>query len=177
MALKKDLKVIETELKVPYDKGGETNDYVGGYGGGHLKASSYEEIEQHERKRRELATQAKAARAAVKEEKATLKEHAATFNDAASWTKKILESDDRYVTADDSESRELAQATVGFVTAAAFRETRERLEHERQTRESTEAGDAEKRERAAAEERKSHKKKARRAQAYKLSFHDQDDEE
>ena len=49
MALKKDLKVIEKELHVLYDKGGETNDYVGGYGGGHLQASSYEEIEQHER--------------------------------------------------------------------------------------------------------------------------------
>ena len=145
MALKKDLKVIEKELHVLYDKGGETNDYVGGYGGGHLQASSYEEIEQHERKRRELATQAKAARAAVKQEKASIKELAATSNDASSWTKKIL-SEDRYVTADDSESRELAQATVGFVTAAAFKETRERLEQERQNRESTDASDAQKRE-------------------------------
>jgi hypothetical protein len=146
MTLKKDLKVIEKELHVLYDKGGETNDYVGGYGGGHLQASSYEEVEHHERKRRELATKAKAARAAVKQEKASIKEHAATFNDATSWTKKILESDDRYVTADDSEGRELAQATVGFVTAAAFKETRERLEQERRNRESTEASDAQKRE-------------------------------
>ena len=146
MARKQDLKVIEKELHVLYDKGGETNDYVGGYGGGHLQASSYEEVEQHERKRRQLATQAKAARAAVKQEKASIKEHVATLNDASSWTKKILDSDDRYVTADDSESRELAQATVGFVTAAAFKETRERLEQERQSRESTEASDAQKRE-------------------------------
>ena len=63
MALKRDLKVIEKELHTLYDKGGETNDYVGGYGGGHLHASSYEEVEHHERKRRELAEKAKAARA------------------------------------------------------------------------------------------------------------------
>jgi hypothetical protein len=145
MALKKDLKVIEKELHALYDKGGETNDYVGGYGGGHLQASSYEEVEHHERKRRELAEKAKAARAAVKQEKASIRDHAAKFNDASSWTKKILESDDRYVTADDFESRELAQATVGFVTAAAFKETRERLEQERKNRESAEASDALKR--------------------------------
>ena len=145
MALKRDLKVIEKELHTLYDKGGETNDYVGGYGGGHLQASSYEEVEHHERKRRELAEKAKAARAAVKQEKASIREHVATFNDASSWTKKILESDDRYVTADDFESRELAQATVGFVTAAAFKETRERLEQERKNRESAEASDALKR--------------------------------
>ena len=145
MALKRDLKVIEKELHTLYDKGGETNDYVGGYGGGHLHASSYEEVEHHERKRRELAEKAKAARAAVKQEKASIREHVATFNDASSWTKKILESDDRYVTADDFESRELAQATVGFVTAAAFKETRERLAQERKNRESAEASDALKR--------------------------------
>ena len=145
MALKRDLKVIEKELHTLYDKGGETNDYVGGYGGGHLHASSYEEVEHHERKRRELAEKAKAARAAVKQEKTSIREHVATFNDASSWTKKILESDDRYVTADDFESRELAQATVGFVTAAAFNETRERLEQERKNRESAEASDALKR--------------------------------
>ena len=145
MALKRDLKVIEKELHTLYDKGGETNDYVGGYGGGHLQASSYEEVEHHERKRRELAEKAKAARAAVKQEKASIREHVATFNDASSWTKKILESDDRYVVADDFESRELAQATVGFVTAAAFKETRERLEQERKNRESAEASDALKR--------------------------------
>ena len=61
-------------------------------------------------------------------------------------TRKILDADDRYVAADDSESRELAQATYGLVSAAAFRETRERLEHERQHRERTEASEAKKRE-------------------------------
>ena len=84
------LKKLESKLQETYDKGREKNVFVGGYGGGHLYAESYQAVEQHEAERRRLAKEVKKARAESKREHKALKRHAQTVNDAASWTAKAF---------------------------------------------------------------------------------------
>ena len=84
------LKQLESKLQETYDKGREKNVFVGGYGGGHLYAESYQAVEQHEAERRRLAKEVKKARAESKREHKALKRHAQTVNDAASWTAKAF---------------------------------------------------------------------------------------
>ena len=52
---------LEEKLQAAYKRGGEKNDYVGGYGGGHLHAESFEAVEQHEKDRQKLAAEVKKA--------------------------------------------------------------------------------------------------------------------
>ena len=71
---------LEQKLQAAYKRGGEKNDYVGGYGGGHLHAESFEAVEQHEKDRQKLAAEVKKARAAAKKEKKNIKQQAAAIN-------------------------------------------------------------------------------------------------
>ena len=163
------LKELEAKLQRMHERGGERNEYVGGYGGGHLHASSFSEVERHERERKELVAQVKEARAAAKAEKDGIKTHAASSSDPSAWTSRLLQGDDSHFDkADDGIERELAQATYGLVSHSAFVETKERLEKRR-------ASQADSAPEAAAEaERKRQRKrqKLRQQQAAKLSFDD-----
>ena len=88
MAAKQQLKQLESRLQETYKKGKETNDYVGGYGGGHLTADSFEAVQQHEQQRRELVQEVKRARDQAKQEKQAVKEQAGAIHDAGNWTAK-----------------------------------------------------------------------------------------
>ena len=123
---------LEEKLRAAYKRGGEKNDYVGGYGGGHLHAESFEAVEQHEKDRQKLAAEVKKARAAAKKEKKNIKQQAAAINEASSWTSKILEGEARFAAAEVDTEGALAQATYGLKSADDFRRTRERLEEERE---------------------------------------------
>ena len=123
---------LEEKLQAAYKRGNEKNDYVGGYGGGHLHAESFEAVEQHEKDRQRLAAEVKKARAAAKKEKKNIKQQAAAINEASSWTSKILEGEARFAAAEVDTEGALAQATYGLKSADDFRRTRERLEEERE---------------------------------------------
>lgn len=167
------LKALEEQLAGMHKRGNERDEYVGGFGGGHLHAGSFAEVEKHEAERKALAQKVKDARAEFKAERKELKGHAATFNDPSVWTKSLLAGDDvRFEKADDGIERELAQATYGLVSAADFKETKERLERKR-SEEHANAAEAEARQREEAEAKKRRKKqKQRQQQASKLSFDD-----
>ena len=170
------LKALEEQLANLHKKGGERNEYVGGFGGGHLHAESFEEVQKHETERRELAQKVAEARAVVKAERRELKAHAATFNDPSEWTKGLLDgTGSRFDKATDGIERELAQATVGLVSANDFKETRERLERKRDQGAAAES-EAEQLLRIE-REKKRRRKKQREQQASKLSFEDDDDED
>ena len=167
---------LEEKLQAAYKRGGEKNDYVGGYGGGHLHAESFEAGEQHEKDRQKLAAEVKKARAAAKKEKKNIKQQAAAINEASSWTSKILEGEARFAAAEVDTEGALAQATYGLKSADDFRRTRERLEEEREEERAEARREAERAEVAAAEERRERKRKKRRAEASKLSFEDEEAE-
>ena len=167
---------LEEKLQAAYKRGGEKNDYVGGYGGGHLHAESFEAVEQHEKDRQKLAAEVKKARAAAKKEKKNIKQQAAAINEASSWTSKILEGEARFAAAEVDTEGALAQATYGLKSADDFRRTRERLEEEREEERAEARREAERAEAAAAEERRERKRKKRRAEASKLSFEDEEAE-
>ena len=168
---------LEEKLQAAYKRGGEKNDYVGGYGGGHLHAESFEAVEQHEKDRQKLAAEVKKARAAAKKEKKNIKQQAAAINEASSWTSKILEGEARFAAAEVDTEGALAQATYGLKSADDFRRTRERLEEEREEERAEARREAERAEVAAAEERRERKRKKRRAEASKLSFEEPLDDE
>mmetsp|Transcript_46183 Transcript_46183/g.76365 ORF Transcript_46183/g.76365 Transcript_46183/m.76365 type:complete len:177 (-) Transcript_46183:65-595(-) len=171
---KHKLRDLESKLQDMYAKGREENVYVGGYGGGHLMADSFDAVEQHEHQRRQLAREVKEARSRVKEERAQLKEHAAGVNDPSSWTKKVLDGDSRFASSSDESAFSLAQATYGLKSHAEFRETKERLaEEERVALEAASREDAQRRQNALTEKKERQKRK-RREQASKLSFEDED---
>ena len=175
MAAKARLKALEARLQELYQRGGETNEYVGGYGGGHLHAVSFEAVQQHEEERRLLALEVKAAREEVHQESDQLRQHCSGVNDASTWTSKLLSGDgERFEVADNGVERQLAEATHGLVTAAAFKQKREELEAANLTREEDIIAEAERKRRLAEVERKAKKKKQRQAQASKLSFDDED---
>ena len=167
---------LEEKLQAAYKRGNEKNDYVGGYGGGHLHAESFEAVEQHEKDRQKLAAEVKKARAAAKKEKKNIKQQAAAINEASSWTSKILEGEARFAAAEVDTEGALAQATYGLKSADDFRRTRERLEEEREEERAEARREAERAEVAAAEERRERKRKKRRAEASKLSFEDEEAE-
>ena len=170
------LKELEDKLLALHQRGGEKNEYVGGFGGGHLHASSFEEVERHERERRELAAEVKEARAAAKQEREQLKQHAAGVNDASSWTKSLLDGESsKFQSADDGIERELTQATYGLVSAQAFRETKERLEKRRAEEAENAAADEARQAEDAARRREEKRQKRRKQQASKLSFEDEDE--
>ena len=170
------LATLEEKLQAAYKRGNEKNDYVGGYGGGHLHAESFEAVEQHEKDRQKLAAEVKKARAAAKKEKKNIKQQAAAINEASSWTSKILEGEARFAAAEVDTEGALAQATYGLKSADDFRRTRERLEEEREEERAEARREAERAEVAAAEERRERKRKKRRAEASKLSFEDEEAE-
>ena len=103
------LKALEAELAEAQAKGKERNVYVGGFGGGHLHASSYDEVERHERRRSELAAEVKAARAAAKAERKELRAQASASASASAWTSKLLEGDARFDAAEDVRDRRAAR--------------------------------------------------------------------
>uniref|UniRef100_A0A7S4AZR4 Uncharacterized protein n=1 Tax=Chrysotila carterae TaxID=13221 RepID=A0A7S4AZR4_CHRCT len=168
------LRKLEAELLGAYEKGKEKNVYNGGYGGGHLHADSFAEVEAHEKERRRLAALVKEAREEAKKERQRVKMQAGTWNEPSSWTAKLLEGDARFASAVDDAERKLAQATYGLKTAAEFRGTRERLQvEEDEAAEAAAAEEARQREQEAASRREA-KKRRRRMEASKLSFDDED---
>uniref|UniRef100_A0A6T7X9E4 Uncharacterized protein n=1 Tax=Prymnesium polylepis TaxID=72548 RepID=A0A6T7X9E4_9EUKA len=168
------LEQLEGRLKELYAKGGETNDYVGGFGGGHLKAGSFEEVQAHEEERRRLALEVKEAREAVRLERQGIKSQAASSGDASNWTAKLLDGDTRFDVADNGADHLLVQATHGLKTASEFRATKERVESEVAQAEELAAQERAERSEAAAAERRVRKKRQRKEQASKLSFDDED---
>ena len=155
---------LEEKLQAAYKRGNEKNDYVGGYGGGHLHAESFEAVEQHEKDRQKLAAEVKKARAAAKKEKKNIKQQAAAINEASSWTSKILEGEARFAAAEVDTEGALAQATrpqVGRRFSADARAVGGGA------RGGARGGAARGRaaEVAAAEERRERKRKKRRAEA------------
>ena len=179
MAAQRRLEELETRLQGMYAKGGEKNEYVGGFGGGHLHAGSFAEVEEHEAARRKLAAEVKEAREAARQERKAIKRQAA---DGVSWTSRLLEGDSaRFDVADEGAERKLAQATVGLVTHEQFKSTRERLDVEHETELAHAAEQAAKQaaaaEAAAAAAKKERRKRQRKAETAKLSFADPEDEE
>jgi len=177
MTSAKSLGELEAKLQETYKRGREENVYVGGFGGGHLVADSYEEVERHEEERRRLAKEVKDARAAAKQEKQQLKAHAGTVNDPSSWTSKVLEGDARFSSAADDTDRALAQATYGLKSYAEFRNTRERLQEEEAVAAAAVLKEEERQREQAAIAKRARQKRARKAQASKLSFDDEDEED
>ena len=171
------LKALEEELQEVHVKGKEQNVFVGGYGGGHLQADSFEEVQRHEEKRRRLAQEVKEARQEAKAERQQLKSQAGNISDAGSWTAKVLQGDGRFDRSVDSSASNLGQATYGLKSAAEFKETRERLEEQRETAAADEAEAARKREQEEHARRKARQKRQRKEQASKLSFEDEDEAE
>ena len=174
MAAKARLEALEAKLQALYAKGGEKNEYVGGFGGGHLHAESFEAVQAHEEERRRLAAEVKEARAEMKRERASLKERAAGTHDAGVWTSSLLRGDERFTSTDGELERDLAQATYGLVSAADFRQKKEEVEAAHAQREEAAAAALELKRTAEAAERKERKKQKRKAQASKLSFEDED---
>lgn len=173
------LEKLEAKLKESYERGGERNEYVGGFGGGHLHASSAKEVEDHEEERTKLAAAVKKARAEAQAERRKLKEHAGTSNDPSSWTKKLLDGDGRFDVAEEGNDRLVVQATYGLRTHEEFKGTKARVEEEqresaiREAEERKAAAAAE--EAAAARRREAKKKRKRQQEASKLSFEDEDE--
>ena len=170
------LKALEEQLQGLHAKGKEQNVYVGGFGGGHLQADSFEEVQKHEDQRRRLAQEVKEARQEAKAERQALKDQAESINDAGSWTAKVLEGDGRFDRSVESLDRDLAQATYGLKSAAEFKETKQRLEDQRETAAADEAEAARKRELEEHAKRKARQKRQRKEQASKLSFEDEDED-
>jgi hypothetical protein len=169
------LKELEEQLATLHKRGNEKNEYIGGYGGGHLHASSFADVEKHEAERRALAQQVKEARAALKAERQVIKGHASSFNDPSVWTKTLLAGDERFEKADDGIERELAQATYGLVSASDFKETKARLERKRSEELAGAESEAARRLEEAEEKKRLKRQKQRQQQAARLSF--VDDEE
>jgi len=169
------LKELEEQLATLHKRGNEKNEYIGGYGGGHLHASSFADVEKHEAERRALAQQVKEARAALKAERQVIKGHASSFNDPSVWTKTLLAGDARFEKADDGIERELAQATYGLVSASDFKETKARLERKRSEELAGAESEAARRLEEAEEKKRLKRQKQRQQQAARLSF--VDDEE
>ena len=169
------LKELEEQLATLHKRGNEKNEYIGGYGGGHLHASSFADVEKHEAERRALAQQVKEARAALKAERQVIKGHASSFNDPSVWTKTLLAGDERFERADDGIERELAQATYGLVSASDFKETKARLERKRSEELAGAESEAARRLEEAEEKKRLKRQKQRQQQAARLSF--VDDEE
>ena len=169
------LKELEEQLAALHKRGNEKNEYIGGFGGGHLHASSFADVEKHEAERRALAQQVKEARAALKAERQVIKGHASSFNDPSVWTKTLLAGDERFEKADDGIERELAQATYGLVSASDFKETKARLERKRSEELAGAESEAARRLEEAEEKKRLKRQKQRQQQAARLSF--VDDEE
>lgn len=171
---KRRLEQLEAQLLAYCKKGNEKDVYNGGFGGGHLHAGSFAEVEAHEAERKRLAALVKEARAEAKAEKKSIKGIASSSNDPSTWTKKLLDGDANFTSAEDGIERDLAQATVGLVSASDFRETKERLEREKETAEETAAAEAARKAEQDERERKKRRKADRKQQASKLSFEDDD---
>ena len=140
-----------------------------------MHASSFDEVQKHERERCLLAAEVKKAREAAKSERQQLKQHATESSNASTWTARLLEQDDAHFDrADEGIERELTQATTGLVSAAAFRETKERLEKRKAEQAVEEAAQKAEKEAEARRKRLRKKQEKRQQEAAKLSFDDDD---
>mmetsp|Transcript_32882 Transcript_32882/g.105466 ORF Transcript_32882/g.105466 Transcript_32882/m.105466 type:complete len:205 (-) Transcript_32882:143-757(-) len=133
---------------------------------------AYDVVEANTKERGEVEAALKEARSTTKAEKARVKELAQQSMSAAGWTSALLQGEEnRFAKADEGAvESQLAAATVGLVSSAAFREKREELEaaagakREREAEEAAEAA-------AAQQARKRAKKREReKAQQRGLSF-------
>lgn len=138
---------------------------------------TFEELERNGRDRKEAEQVLKQARTESKQEKRAIKEMAAASQSAAGWTSALLAGEEaRFAKAEEGAvDARLAKETVGFVTAAAFREKREALQAEEAGKAARQEAEAQA-EVAARAERKAHKKRKREEQQRRgLSFDDEED--
>lgn len=138
--------------------------------GNRLKVSgSFDEIQNHTRRRAEAEQALKRARNESKAEKRAIKDLAVASMSAANWTQAVLGGEsERFSRGEDAVEQRLAQETVGLVSSADFRERREQLE--------TEAAERKVREVEAAQKRKQEKKRKREQQQRRgLSFTEDED--
>ena len=132
-------------------------------------------MQQHEAERKALAQQVKEARAEAKAERKDLRKHVASASDPANWTKNLLDGmDDSFDKADEGIERELTQATTGLVSAADFKERKERLERKREEEAANADADRERQREEAERQKKRKRQKLRQQQASMLSFEDDD---
>jgi hypothetical protein len=170
--LERQLKAAEARLAEVRTIGGERNEFVGGWGGGHLHTSSFAQTETMERERRELAAEVSRLKGAVVEEKRAIKKVARAAGDVANWTSRLLEGDTHFASGEDGLDARLVARTCGLVSREDWRAEREKLEAE-----EAEAAERDKAAEAAAEaERRVHKakqkRKRQRAEQSRLSFAD-----
>jgi hypothetical protein len=143
---------------------------------------NYEAIEAHAVKRKQAEAAVKNARAEAKQEKQKIKNLAAASMSAANWTASLTSALDgnseagRFSKGDSAIEEKLATATVGLVTAEAFREKRVALEAEVEQRRQEEEEGARLAEAQRARKKQEKKRKREQAERRGLSFEEEGDE-
>ena len=141
-----------------------------------ISSGSFEEREKNDAERRAAEQALKNARVESKAEKRAIKDLAAASMSAASWTSTLSsalggDGDSRFSKAEEDVERQLAERTVGLVSAGDFRERREAIEAE----EAAKAGKREREEAERLEKKAAKKAKREKQEKAKLSFEEDDE--
>ena len=163
-----EVKRLHTKVQALVDEGKKL-----GTGGG-----SFEATQQNARDVDEAEAALKQARTDSKADKKAVKKLAHESMSAANWTAAVLSGEEaRFARAEEgSVESQLAAQTVGFVSAADFREKREAIEREEATKREREAAAEVEAAAAAKRRRKERKLQAERTERRGLSFTEEDDE-
>lgn len=124
------LRQTEARLAELRTLGGERNEFVGGWGGGHLHTSSLAQTEALEREQKELIVEVGRLRNAVRKEMREIKQIAAAANDVGAWTSRLIDGDKHFAIGDDGLDAALVSRTKGLVSREDWARERDNLEKE-----------------------------------------------
>jgi hypothetical protein len=124
------LRQAEARLAELRTLGGERNEFVGGWGGGHLHTSSLAQTEALEREQKELIAEVGRLRNAVNKEKREIKKIAAAANDVGAWTSRLIDGDKHFASGEDGLDAALVARTKGLVSREDWARERDNLEKE-----------------------------------------------
>ncbi|KAG8465762.1 hypothetical protein KFE25_005332 [Diacronema lutheri] len=164
------LKTAEARLHELRMLSGERNEYVGGYGGGHLHTSSHAETLELEKERRDIAAEVKRLKDVVADERKALKKTAKAASDVANWTARLLDGDAHFASGVDALDSALVARTRGLVSRDDWARERDKLESELAAEATATAAKAKQAEDEALAAKARRKRKRERAEQSRLSF-------
>ncbi|KAJ1627324.1 hypothetical protein T492DRAFT_1025914 [Pavlovales sp. CCMP2436] len=176
-AAQDQLKAAETRLQELRGLAGERNEYVGGYGGGHLHTSSHAQTLLMEKERRELAAEVARLKEEVAKELKEFKKTAKASGDVANWTARLLDGEKHFAAGVDALDSALVARTRGLVSREDWAKERDKLQEE-MAREGDRVRLEEEAARVKAEGKKAKmKRKRHQAEQSRLSFADDGEED
>lgn len=164
------LKAAEARLHDLRTLGGERNEYVGGWGGGHLHTGSHEETVRLEKERSQLAEEVTRLKAVLAQERRELKKTARAAGDVSNWTGRLLEGDAHFAAGTDGLDSALVARTKGLVSREGWAAERDKLQAELAAEAEEAAAKARLAEEAANAAKAKQKRKRQRAEQSRLSF-------